>query len=119
MLVIDVCLFFFFKQKTAYEMSISDWSSDVCSSDLNAKSGMLLPSDPYQAFSVDKSTTISTTPKWALELLSGDSTSFDAMANAINRMNQELARLLGVEHLLLGADGSGSLALARSKVGTF
>src|SRR3546814_4664055 len=29
-----VVLFFFFKQKTAYEMRISDWSSDVCSSDL-------------------------------------------------------------------------------------
>src|SRR3546814_6761075 len=28
--------FFFFKQKTAYEMRISDWSSDVCSSDLHA-----------------------------------------------------------------------------------
>src|SRR3546814_20920167 len=31
------CVFFFFKQKTAYEMRISDWSSDVCSSDLLAK----------------------------------------------------------------------------------
>src|SRR3546814_1109743 len=31
----EFCLvFFFFKQKTAYEMRISDWSSDVCSSDL-------------------------------------------------------------------------------------
>src|SRR3546814_10888922 len=30
-----LCFFFFFKQKTAYEMRISDWSSDVCSSDLN------------------------------------------------------------------------------------
>src|SRR3546814_7779501 len=29
-----VFFFFFFKQKTAYEMRISDWSSDVCSSDL-------------------------------------------------------------------------------------
>src|SRR3546814_2342434 len=29
-----MCVFFFFKQKTAYEMRISDWSSDVCSSDL-------------------------------------------------------------------------------------
>src|SRR3546814_10585317 len=28
------CFFFFFKQKTAYEMRIIDWSSDVCSSDL-------------------------------------------------------------------------------------
>src|SRR3546814_5985260 len=31
-------LFLFFKQKTAYEMRISDWSSDVCSSDLKAQS---------------------------------------------------------------------------------
>src|SRR3546814_8329111 len=33
-LYIRLFLFFFFKQKTAYEMRISDWSSDVCSSDL-------------------------------------------------------------------------------------
>src|SRR3546814_9540605 len=30
---------FFFKQKTAYEMRISDWSSDVCSSDLRIEAG--------------------------------------------------------------------------------
>src|SRR3546814_14716160 len=36
-----VDLFFFFKQKTAYEMRISDWSSDVCSSDLNALDSLL------------------------------------------------------------------------------
>src|SRR3546814_3995608 len=34
MLHVGVIFFFFFKQKTAYEMRISDWSSDVCSSDL-------------------------------------------------------------------------------------
>src|SRR3546814_3299353 len=33
--VILYVVFFFFKQKTAYDMRISDWSSDVCSSDLN------------------------------------------------------------------------------------
>src|SRR3546814_1689657 len=33
-----VLFFFFFKQKTAYEMRISDWSSDVCSSDLSRRS---------------------------------------------------------------------------------
>src|SRR3546814_2645251 len=32
-------VFFFFKQKTAYEMRISDWSSDVCSSDLRTNAG--------------------------------------------------------------------------------
>src|SRR3546814_3485634 len=33
--IVSVVFFFFFKQKTAYEMRISDWSSDVCSSDLH------------------------------------------------------------------------------------
>src|SRR3546814_2506214 len=33
--------FFFFTQKTAYEMRISDWSSDVCSSDLQQRLGAL------------------------------------------------------------------------------
>src|SRR3546814_4485435 len=32
-----IYVFFFFKQKTAYEMRISDWSSDVCSSDLRLR----------------------------------------------------------------------------------
>src|SRR3546814_4945239 len=32
-----VCLIVFFKQKTAYELRISDWSSDVCSSDLDSR----------------------------------------------------------------------------------
>src|SRR3546814_4767012 len=34
MVIVLFVVFFFFKQKTAYEMRISDWSSDVCSSDL-------------------------------------------------------------------------------------
>src|SRR3546814_11784157 len=38
-----IFLFFFFKQKTAYEMRISDWSSDVCSSDLLLESGVFRP----------------------------------------------------------------------------
>src|SRR3546814_5941161 len=33
-MICSMLFFFFFKQKTAYEMRISDWSSDVCSSDL-------------------------------------------------------------------------------------
>src|SRR3546814_5946654 len=38
-------LFFFFKQKTAYEMRISDWSSDVCSSDLPVAADAQLAGD--------------------------------------------------------------------------
>src|SRR3546814_13816241 len=51
---VRVMFFFFFKQKTAYEMRISDWSSDVCSSDL-AVSGRLRPDEfRTQAF-IDRS----------------------------------------------------------------
>src|SRR3546814_3586483 len=39
MLVLSSLFIFFFKQKTAYEMRISDWSSDVCSSDLMRDAG--------------------------------------------------------------------------------
>ncbi len=38
-------MIFFFKQKTAYEMNPSDWSSDVCSSDLSTVAGELGSSD--------------------------------------------------------------------------
>src|SRR3546814_12200178 len=38
-----VTLFLFFKRKTAYEMRISDWSSDVCSSDLMAATSDPVP----------------------------------------------------------------------------
>src|SRR3546814_7417276 len=51
----DVHFFVFFKQKTAYEMRISDWSSDVCSSDLPsplvesaAMAAVALPAPSYR-----------------------------------------------------------------------
>src|SRR3546814_3951759 len=37
-----IIFFFFFKQKTAYELRISDWSSDVCSSDLKSSAIALI-----------------------------------------------------------------------------
>src|SRR3546814_5011226 len=39
---------FFFKQKTAYEMRISDWSSDVCSSDLDQRAGEVALAEPFE-----------------------------------------------------------------------
>src|SRR3546814_18747571 len=45
-----LCVFFFFKQKTAYEMRISDWSSDVCSSDLAcSNAAKTAPFNPMKA----------------------------------------------------------------------
>src|SRR3546814_1681599 len=52
-------VFFLFKQKTAYEMRISDWSSDVCSSDLGAVdiSGGVRVGGAVNAISKDASAT--------------------------------------------------------------
>src|SRR3546814_9100128 len=46
--------FFFFKQKTAYEMRISDWSSDVCSSDLSLELPVLSGSVGPRAIDVSR-----------------------------------------------------------------
>src|SRR3546814_2638845 len=53
MIVVHV-LFFFFKQKTAYEMRISDWSSDVCSSDLLATALKLDISEPRHRHEINQ-----------------------------------------------------------------
>src|SRR3546814_19767597 len=45
---------FFFKQKTAYEMRISDWSSDVCSSDLALARAKLCDDGSYEAHVIRK-----------------------------------------------------------------
>src|SRR3546814_9414701 len=49
--------FFFFKQKTAYEMRISDWSSDVCSSDLDIGVVMLARQCGRQRFVDERAAT--------------------------------------------------------------
>src|SRR3546814_6757696 len=52
--------FFFFKQKTAYEVRISDWSSDVCSSDLGESCiGRVKPKMPVEA-------TLNAYPDWKI-----------------------------------------------------
>src|SRR3546814_8857337 len=46
-MIVEILYFFFCNQKTAYEMRISDWSSDVCSSDL-AEAGAEIATRPFQ-----------------------------------------------------------------------
>src|SRR3546814_6912086 len=51
--VVSYMVFFFFKQKTAYEMRISDWSSDVCSSDLRPSTPARQPLGGAQAIAAN------------------------------------------------------------------
>src|SRR3546814_9231095 len=67
-----VFLFFFFKQKTAYEMRISDWSSDVCSSDLmavraNKQNGTGLALVPRAVNPLYRDVVAATTPAQGIE----------------------------------------------------
>lgn len=61
---------------------------------------------------------ISSSPQWGLEILQGGSNGLSEMASAIQRLNYEMARVLGAETLLLGSTNTGSQALASEKAGT-
>ena len=63
----------------------------------------------------DESESISGVKMYDMELLQGSSNSQDAAAKAIERLNYEIARVLGVEGLLVGGSGAGSQALSRDK----
>lgn len=83
----------------------------------NPALGLILDSLPYE--STDEAATPSAVQQWGIDLLKGGNTSQEPVARAIERKNREIARVLGTEHLLLGSDGKGSLALAREKTTQF
>ena len=86
---------------------------------LNKAKGAVLDSETYNALNHDGGTAPSATHKWDVSLLTGNSNGQAEVASAINRTNLEIARLLGVEHLMLGSDGTGSLALIGGKLSSF
>ena len=83
----------------------------------NPELGMLLDSRTYQT--TDERNTPSSVRQWEVELLKGSPTSAKEVAAAIERKNREMARIIGVEQLLLGSDSAGSHALSRDKTQAF
>jgi len=79
--------------------------------------GLLLDSAPYK--SIGDTQAPSSVPMYDVELLRGENGPHAEVAAAIERVNRELARVLGVEQLLLGADSRGSHALAVDKTQSF
>lgn len=81
------------------------------------KLGMLIDSSTYRSRGGDQSPT--NIPQWNIDLLKAGNTSQAEIAKAIERITHEIARLIGVEHLLLGGDGRGTQALSRDKSHNF
>lgn len=101
-------------QRTALEAPMRDFMKNHVKT---AKLGMLLDSITYE--SKDEAGRASSAKQWNVELLKGSATSFKENAEAIERINRELARILGVEQLMLGAGGAGSFALSQDKTNNF
>lgn len=102
------------EQRAAIEAPIRDFVENHIT---NPKLAVLLDSITYE--SEDESRKPSNVKQWDVELLKGGNTSADAVANAIMRKNREIARVLNVEHLLLGDGTRGSAALSRDKSQSF
>jgi hypothetical protein len=79
--------------------------------------GLLLDSMTYTTD--DEAERPSNIKQWDIELIKGNATSQEAVANAIDRETRNIARILGVEQLLLGESALGSFALSRDKSNNF
>lgn len=76
--------------------------------------GMLIDSKHYVDTAADGTKTTSV-PQWGIELLTGTPTSMTALGAAIERLTKDMARIMGVESILVGSEGVGSLALSKDK----
>lgn len=79
--------------------------------------GLLLDSAVYK--STGEQRTPSSTPQWDMALLDGGTYSLEAVAAAIIRVQREIARVLGIEHLLLGENSAASRSLSADKTQSF
>jgi hypothetical protein len=83
----------------------------------NPDLGILLDSTPYKGTGEQR--TPVNVPQWAIDLLDGGNYSLEAVAAAIVRIQREIARVFGVEHLMLGENSAGSRSLSNDKTQSF
>lgn len=76
--------------------------------------GLVLDSQPYETQTSDGSA-ISSVAQWGIELLTGDPGSIKELGEAIERLNREMARVIGTENIFTGSEGFGSMALSKDK----
>jgi len=76
--------------------------------------GMVIDSQPFESMTAD-GFSVSAVPQWGLELLQQTAGALPQMGEAISRLTYDMARIIGVEGLLAGSEGEGSLALSKDK----
>src|SRR3546814_296435 len=87
-LLSSYCFFFFFKQKTAYEMRISDWSSDVCSSDLGSRNASLVVAHvAYWARCSSNAIVLTSGTEWKLSSTGSQQKKRRPLGRLIHRLN--------------------------------
>ena len=79
-----------------------------------SNTGAMLDSQPYESTAAD-GPKISNVMQWGLELLQGTSNGLPELAKAIDRLQREMARIIGTEHLMMGGDQQGNRALSEDK----
>lgn len=79
----------------------------------DSNTGVLLDSQPYESTSAD-GFTVSAMLQWDLSLLQGTANGLDELAKAIDRLQREMARIIGTEQLMMGDQG-GNRALSLDK----
>ncbi len=102
------------KQKDALEKPLLDFLQQHIK---NPKLSLLLDSATYT--SQDERNVSSNIREWDFELMKGGNTSQEEIANTVERINRELARITGTEGLLLGEGSRGSFALSQDKTHNF
>ena len=83
----------------------------------STSSGLIVDSQTYTT--TDDATRPSSVPKWDISLLSSSGSSLPQLYMTIARINKEIARIMGVEQMLLGEDKGGSYALSKDKTSSF
>src|SRR3546814_20678300 len=104
-------LFFFFKQKTAYEMRISDWSSDVCSSDLLPLEGLSKWSynvaGIYEKYGISARVAYNWRSSYLLTT-SASNINYPVWADAYGQLDESFLVSVG-DHLKIGLQGTNLL----------
>lgn len=102
------------EERAAIEQPLKDFVDNHVQ---DPKRGLFLDSTTYKT--IDDKESPSTVYKWDVELLKAGSTNLGELSKAIQRKTREIARIMGVETILLGETGSGSLAMAKDKSQNF